>query len=84
MKQEVEKKGKRFFVMIALLFIAVYIVLRRRKYEYFYDGISEYENSYRGYVPFLLLVVGLFQYCRQNEMSFSYMLQYVKEKLASR
>ena len=82
MKQEVEIRGKRFFVMIALLFIAVYIVLRRRKYEYFYDGISEYENRYRGNVPFLLLVVGLFQYCRQNEMSFPHMLQYVKEKLS--
>ena len=81
-KQEVEIRGKRFFVMIALWFIAVYIVLRRRKYEYFYDGISEYENRYRGNVPFLLLVVGLFQYCRQNEMSFSHMLQYVKEKLS--
>ncbi|HDR7354224.1 hypothetical protein RE438_04810 [Bacillus wiedmannii] len=82
MKQEVEIKGKRCFVMIAVLFIAIYSVLRRRKYEYFYDGISEYENRYRGNVPFLLLVVGLFQYCRQNEMSFSRMLQYVKEKLA--
>ncbi|WP_141556233.1 hypothetical protein [Bacillus wiedmannii] len=82
MKQEVEIRGKRFFVMITLLFIAVYIVLRRRKYEYFYDGISEYEHRYRGNVPFVLLVVGLFQYCRQNEMSFSRMLQYVKEKLA--
>ncbi|PEA93336.1 hypothetical protein CON66_24795 [Bacillus cereus] len=80
MKQEVE--GKRFFVMIAVLFIAIYIVLRKRKYEYFYDGISEYEHRYRGNVPFILLVVGLFQYCRRNEMSFSYMLQYVKEKLA--
>ncbi|MGU3354048.1 hypothetical protein ACLBWW_20160 [Bacillus sp. M5A3_1b] len=82
MKQEVEIRGKRFFVMIALLFIAVYIVLRRRKYEYFYDGISEYEHRYRGSVPFVLLVLGLFQYYRQNEMSFSHMLQYVKEKLA--
>ncbi len=82
MKQEVEVKGKRFFVMIAMLFIAVYIVLRRRKYEYFYDGISEYEHRYRGNVPFVLLVVGLFQYCRRNEMSFSHMFQYVKEKLA--
>ncbi|AMR01449.1 hypothetical protein [Bacillus thuringiensis] len=82
MKQEVEVKGKRFFVMIALLFIAVYIVLRRRKYEYFYDGISEYEHRYRGNVLFVLLVVGLFQYCRQNEMSFSHMLQYVKDKLS--
>ncbi len=82
MKQEVEIRGKRLLVMIALLFIALYIVLRKRKYEYFYDGISEYENRYRGNIPFLLLVVGLFQYCRQNEMSFSYILQYVKEKLA--
>ncbi|MGH0943939.1 hypothetical protein ACQVTS_22220 [Bacillus mycoides] len=82
MKKEVEIRGKRFFVMIALLFIAVYIVLRRRKYEYFYDGISEYEHRYRGSVPFVLLVVDLFQYCRQNEISFSRMLQYVKEKLA--
>ncbi|WP_141546757.1 hypothetical protein [Bacillus wiedmannii] len=82
MKQEVEIKGKQFFVMIAVLFIAIYIVLRKRKYEYFYDGISEYEHCYRGSVPFVLLVVGLFQYCRQNEMSFSHMLQYVKEKLA--
>ncbi|HFF3188952.1 TPA: hypothetical protein ACGCJB_002086 [Bacillus cereus] len=82
MKQEVEIKGKQFFVMIAVLFSAIYIVLRKRKYEHFYDGISEYENRYRGNVPFLLLVVGLFQYCRQNEMSFSYILQYVKEKLA--
>lgn len=82
MKQEVEIKGKQFFVMIAVLFIAIYIVLRKRKYEYFYDGISEYEHRYRGNGPFVLLVVGLFQYCRQNEMSFSHMLQYVKEKLA--
>ncbi|OJE35545.1 hypothetical protein BAQ49_17060 [Bacillus proteolyticus] len=82
MKQEVEIKGKRFFVMIAVLFIATYIVLRKRKYEHFYDGISEYENRYSGKVPFLLLVVGLFQYCRQNEMNFSHMLQYVKEKLS--
>ncbi|HDR4715630.1 hypothetical protein OF864_08845 [Bacillus cereus] len=81
MKQEVEIKGKQFFVMIAVLFIAIYIVLRKRKYEYFYDGISEYEHRYRGNVPFLLLVVGLFQYCRQNGMSFSRMLQYVKDKL---
>ncbi|MFB7120447.1 hypothetical protein [Bacillus tropicus] len=81
MKQEVEIRGKRIFFMIALLFIAIYIVLRKRRYEYFYDGISEYENHYRGSVPFLLLVVGLFQYCRQNEMSFSHLLQYVKEKL---
>ncbi|HFK1395176.1 TPA: hypothetical protein ACGXMH_002910 [Bacillus mobilis] len=43
--------------------------------------ISEYEHRYRGYVPFVLLVVDLFQYCRQNEMSFSHMLQYVKDKL---
>ncbi|MBL3847004.1 hypothetical protein V4483_22585 [Bacillus paranthracis] len=82
MKQEVEIRGKRLMVMIAVLFIAIYIVLRKRKYEYFYDGISEYENRYKGNVPFLLLVVGLFQYYRQNEMSFSHMLQYVKEKLA--
>lgn len=82
MKQEVEIKRKRIFIMIAVLFIAIYIVLRKRKYEYFYDGISEYENRYRGNVPFLLLVVGLFQYCRQNEMSFSRMLQYVQEKLS--
>ncbi|OUB62717.1 hypothetical protein [Bacillus thuringiensis] len=82
MKQEVEVKGKQFFVMVAVLFIAIYIVLPKRKYEYFYDGISEYENRYRGNVPFLLLVVGLFQYYRQNEMSFSHMLQYVKEKLS--
>ncbi|MGM2630885.1 hypothetical protein [Bacillus cereus group sp. Bce040] len=82
MKQEVEIKGKQFFVMIAVLFIAIYIVLRKRKYEYFYDGISEYENRYRGNVPFLLLVVGLLHYCQQNEMSFSHMIQYVKEKLS--
>ncbi|MDA2730228.1 hypothetical protein PDR34_10545 [Bacillus cereus] len=82
MKQEVEIKGKRLLVMIAVLFIAIYIVLRKRTYEYFYDGISEYEHRYRGYVSFVLLVVGLFQYCRQNEMSFSCMLQYVKEKLS--
>lgn len=82
MKQEVEIKGKRLLVMIAVLFIAIYIVLRKRKYEYFYDGISEYENRYRSNVPFLLLVVSLFQYCRQNEMSFSRMLQYVKDKLS--
>lgn len=82
MKQEVEIRGKRLLVMIALLFIAIYIVLRKRKYEYFYDGISEYENRYKGNVPFLLLVVGLFQYYRQNEMSFSHMLQYMKEKLS--
>ncbi|MDA1741820.1 hypothetical protein [Bacillus anthracis] len=82
MKQEVEIRGKRLLVMIAVLFVAIYIVLRKRKYEYFYDGISEYEDRYRGNIPFLLLVVGLFQYCRQNEMSFSYILQYVKEKLA--
>ncbi|EDX56138.1 hypothetical protein BCW_0929 [Bacillus cereus W] len=82
MKQEVEIRGKRLWVMIAVLFIAIYIVLRKRKYEYFYDGISEYENSYRGNIPFLVLVVGLFQYCRQNEMSFFHMIQYVKEKLS--
>ncbi|SCB96452.1 hypothetical protein MNO09_26010 [Bacillus sp. N5-665] len=82
MRQEVEIRGKRIFIMLAVLFIAIYIVLRRRKYEYFYDGISEYEHRYRGYVPFVLLVVGLFQYCRQNEMSFSRMRQYVREKLA--
>ena len=82
MKQEVEIRGKRLLVMIAVLFIAIYIVLRKRKYEYFYDGISEYENRYRGHVPFLLLAVGLFQYCRQNEMSFTHMLQYVKDKLS--
>ncbi|MGK3613399.1 hypothetical protein WMZ06_04775 [Bacillus sp. SW7] len=82
MKQEVKIRGKRIFIMIAVLFIAIYIVLRKRKYEYFYDGISEYENRYRGSVPFLLLVIGLFQYCRQNGMSFSHMFQYVKEKLA--
>ncbi|PFD31318.1 hypothetical protein CN285_28285 [Bacillus cereus] len=81
MKQEVEIKEKRIFIMIAVLFIAIYIVLRKRKYEYFYDGISEYENRYRGNVPFLLLVVGLFQFCRKNGMSFSHMLHYVKEKL---
>jgi len=63
-KQEMEVRGKRTFIMIAVLFIAIYIVLRKRKYEYFYDGISEYENRYRGNVPFLLLVVGLFQYYR--------------------
>lgn len=82
MEQEVEIRGKQIFIMIVVLFIAIYIVLRRRKYEYFYDGISEYENRYRGNVPFVLLVVGLFQYCRQNEISFSHMIQYVKEKLA--
>lgn len=52
MKQEVEIRGKRLLVMIAVLFIAIYIVLRKRKYEYFYDGISEYENRYKGNVPF--------------------------------
>ncbi|HFT5902879.1 TPA: hypothetical protein ACGSMF_004017 [Bacillus cereus] len=82
MKKEVEIKEKQFVVMVAVLFIAIYIVLRKRKYEYFYDGISEYENRYGGNIPFLLFVVGLFQYCRQNEMSFSHMLQYVKEKLS--
>lgn len=82
MKQEGEIRGKRLLIMIAVLFIAIYIVLRKRKYEYFYDGISEYENRYRDNVPFLLLVISLFQYFRQNEMSFSHMLQYVKEKLA--
>ncbi|HHB1652740.1 TPA: hypothetical protein ACQUHP_002213 [Bacillus cereus] len=82
MKQEGEIRGKRLLIMIAVLFIAIYIVLRKRKYEYFYDGISEYENRYRDNVPFLLFVISLFQYFRQNEMSFSRMLQYVKEKLA--
>lgn len=82
MKQEVEIKGKRIFIMFAVLFIAIYIVLRKRKYEYFYDGMSECENRYRGNVPFLLLIVGLFEYCRQNEMSFSRMLQYVQQKLS--
>ncbi|EOO65187.1 hypothetical protein IKE_03837 [Bacillus cereus VD196] len=82
MKQEGEIRGKRLLIMIAVLFIAIYIVLRKRKYEYFYDGISEYENRYRDNVPFLLLVISLFQYFRQNEMSFSRMIQYVKEKLA--
>ncbi|MBG9827870.1 hypothetical protein A6280_21565 [Bacillus wiedmannii] len=82
MKQEGEIRGKRIFIMIAVFFIAIYIILRKRKYDYFYDGISEYENPYRGNVPFVLLVVGLFQYCRQNEMSFSRMRQYVREKLA--
>ncbi|MED2013687.1 hypothetical protein [Bacillus wiedmannii] len=82
MKQEVEIRGKRSFITIAVLFIAIYIILRKRKYECFYDGISEYENRYRSNVPFLLLVVGLFQYCRQDEMSFSRMLQYVREKLS--
>lgn len=82
MKKEVEIRGKRIFIMIAVLFIAIYIVLRKRKYEYFYDGISEYEHRYRGTVSFVLLAVGLFQYCRQNEMSFSRMLQYVKDKLS--
>ncbi|MFB6730320.1 hypothetical protein ACMZ5A_15145 [Bacillus mobilis] len=82
MKQEVEIKGRRIFITVAVVFIAIYIVLRKRKYEYFYDGISEYENRYRGNVPFLLLVVGLYQYCRQDEMSFSRMLQYVQEKLS--
>lgn len=81
MKKEVEIKEKQFFVMVAVLFIAIYIVLRKRMYEYFYDGISEYENRYRRNIPFLLLVIGLFQYCRQNEMSSSHLLQYVKEKL---
>lgn len=82
MNQEVEVRGKRIFIMAAVLFIAIYIVLRKRKYEYFYDGISEYEHRYRGNVPFVLLVAGLFQYCRQNEISFSHMIQYVKEKLS--
>ncbi|OJE02610.1 hypothetical protein A9487_17070 [Bacillus cereus] len=82
MKQEGEIRGKRLLVMIAVLFIAIYIILRRRKYEYFYDGISEYEKGYGDNVPFVLLVVGLFQYYRQNEMSFSRMLQYVKDKLS--
>ncbi|MBG9585298.1 hypothetical protein ABE42_40400 [Bacillus thuringiensis] len=82
MKQEVEIRGKRIFIMFAVLFIAIYIVLRRRKYEYFYDGISEYEKRYGDNVPFVLLVVGLFQYYRQNEMGFSHMLQYVKDKLS--
>ncbi len=82
MKREVEVRGKQIFIMAAVLFIAIYIVLRKRKYEYFYDGISEYEHRYRGSIPFVLLVVGLFQYCRQNEMSFPHMLQYVKEKLS--
>lgn len=35
MKEEVEIRGKRIFIMIAVLFIAIYIVLRKRKYEYF-------------------------------------------------
>ena len=82
MKQEVEIRGKRIFIMVVVLFIAIYIVLRKRKYECFYDGISEYENRYRGNVSFLLLVVGLFHYCQQSEMSFSHMIQYVKEKLS--
>lgn len=56
MKQEMEVRGKRTFIMIAVLFIAIYIVLRKRKYEYFYDGISEYENRYRGNVPFYYLL----------------------------
>ena len=29
MKQEVEIRGKRIFIMIAVLFIAIYIVLRK-------------------------------------------------------
>ena len=56
MKQEVKIKGKQIFIMIAVLFIAIYIVLRKRKYEYLYDGISEYENRYRGSVPFYYLL----------------------------
>ncbi|MCU4897737.1 hypothetical protein OB970_01905 [Bacillus cereus] len=70
MKQEVEIRGKQIFIMIAVVFIAIYIVLRRRKHEYFDDGISEYEKRYRGNVPLLLLVISLFQYCWQNEMSY--------------
>ncbi|WP_088233121.1 hypothetical protein [Bacillus cereus] len=75
MKHEVEIRGRRISIMIVLLFIAIYIVLRKRKCEYFYDGSSEYENRYRGNVSFLLFVVDLFQYCRQDGMSFSHMIQ---------
>ncbi len=83
MNQEFAISGKRIWIMIAVLFTAISIVLRRRKYEYFYDGIIEYEKRYVDTVPFVLLVVGLFQYYRQNAMGFSHMLQYVHDKLSA-
>ena len=81
MKQEVEIRESKFYHDCSVVYCDLYR-FTKRKYEYFYDGISEYENRYKGYVPFVSIVVGLFQYCRQNEMGFSRMLQYVKEKLA--
>ena len=35
MKQEVEIRGKRIFIMIAVLFIAIYIVLRKESMSTF-------------------------------------------------
>ena len=67
--------------MIAVLFIAIYIVLRKESMSTFMMVLVSMKIVIEE-CSFLLLVVGLFQYYRQNEMNFSHMLQYVKEKLS--
>ena len=67
--------------MIAVLFIAIYIVLRKESMSTFMMVLVSMKIVIEG-MFLLLLVVGLFQYYRQNEMNFSHMLQYVKEKLS--
>ena len=51
MKQEVEIRGKRLLVMIAVLFIAIYIVLRKgfrnfTKILYYIVGFRNFRNLY--------------------------------------
>ena len=81
MKQEVKIKGKQIFIMIAVLFIAIYIVLRKESMSTCMMVLVSMKIVIEE-CSFLLLVVGLFQYCRYNQMNFSRMIQYVREKLA--
>ena len=67
--------------MIAVLFIAIYIVLRKESMSTCMMVLVSMKIVIEE-CSFLLLVVGLFQYCRYNQMNFSRMIQYVREKLA--
>ena len=55
MKQEVEIRESDFGYDCIDVYCDLYCATKR-KYEYFYDGISEYENRYRRHIPFYCLL----------------------------
>lgn len=53
MKEEVEIRGKRIFIMIAVLFIAIYIVLRKESMSTFMMVLASMKICIEGMFLFI-------------------------------